>query len=75
MGKEYTEMTTSDLNDRVKNFQKHHPEFLRKYNVIHDKEQGYLAFLEDYGILAIEYSNKCPEVIVAKIENGVKYVS
>ena len=80
MGKNYVEMSDSEISNRIKIFHKYYPGFCRKFEVVKKimKKDG--APLRNLGLffhcferLAIEYSTKCPEIMVMTV--GMEVVS
>ena len=76
----YEQMSMYDIRNRIKNLKKCYPEFRQKELELIDKREDssgedFFSFLGDFEELAIEYSLKCPDIIVHKVESQVKAVS
>ena len=78
--KEYVPMSTYEIKNRIKKLKSYYPELRQKEIELIEKRddplgEDFFEYLEDFGKLAIEYSTKCPDVIVTSVETHVKLVS
>ena len=73
-------MSLYEIRNRIKTLKKCYPEFRQKeLELIYKREDSsgvdFFDFLGDFEELAIEYSVKCPDLIVNKVETQIKTVS
>ena len=78
MKKEYVEMSKLEMENRIKKFQDYYPEFSRKFEAIREKHGPSFIwgdFLDDFQLLGIEFSLKCPDIIVGILGMELSNVS